>query len=70
MAERVRKVGPTAWWYIAALFGGVLIGALGDLAIKDDEPGMANRVLIVSLVPTVVAIILILTLIPAILLAI
>jgi len=52
-----QKIGPTTWWYIAALLGGVLIGALGYIALKDTDQGMANRVLIVSIVPTILMII-------------
>ena len=59
MAKRKRAVSPTRWWYLAALLGGVLIGALGYLGIKDDDPDMANRVLAVSLIPTIIGIVIV-----------
>ena len=59
------KAKPTRWWYVAALLSEILIGALGYGFIKDDDPKMANRVLIVSIIPTIIVIILIALLVPA-----
>jgi uncharacterized membrane protein len=49
--ERARQK-PTAAWYLVPFFFGILGGIVGYVAVKDDDKGMANNLLIFGIVWT------------------
>ena len=48
--ERVEaKPRPTLWWYALCLLGGPIVAALGYIAVKDEDPEMANGLIKVGI---------------------
>jgi len=48
------KNKPSELWYLAPFFLGIIGGLVGYVAVKDDDKGMANNLLIFGIVMTVV----------------
>ena len=50
--EAKRK--PTLWWYVLCLFGGPIVAALGYIAVKDEDPEMADELVMAGVVSSII----------------
>jgi len=47
---------PTSLWYLVAIFFGILGGLIGYVAVKDEDKGMAEALLALGVIMTIVAV--------------
>ena len=50
--EAKRK--PTLWWYALCLLGGPIVAALGYIAVKDEDPEMADELVMAGVVSSII----------------
>ena len=54
MGQVEAKRKPTLWWYALCLLGGPIVAALGYIAVKDEDPEMANELVMAGVVSSII----------------
>ena len=54
MGQVEAKRKPTLWWYALCLLGGPIVAALGYIAVKDEDPEMADELVMAGVVSSIV----------------
>ena len=54
MGQVEAKRKPTLWWYALCLLGGPIVAALGYIAVKDEDPEMADELVMAGVVSSII----------------
>ncbi|MBN2202676.1 MAG: hypothetical protein JW700_00620, partial [Candidatus Aenigmarchaeota archaeon] len=57
MNNMAKNESPSKAWYLVPIFFGILGGIIGYFAVKDDDKNMANKLLILGIVLTILPVI-------------
>ena len=53
MGQAEAKPRPTLWWYALCLLGGPIVAALGYIAVRGEDPEMADELVMAGVVSSI-----------------